>query len=130
MHQLKQTQENYQNYTLKDNQISHLTFDDWIIRNILLQFFVSMILTTWETLAEYRLINYLPKESPVFWSFSFCIWCLYSACALLIVLLLALWTLSCVHCLLPPSSSDWQLSTYDPWSVGHTQFEWSMEPHG
>ena len=55
-------------------------------------FFTFLILATWETLVEYRLITYLPKALSVFSPYSFISRCFYAAYVLLIVLLLALST--------------------------------------
>ena len=57
---------------------------------------------------EYKLMTFLPKAFPIFSPFSFSSRCLYSAYVLLMVLSLALPTLSCVHlfpnkCALPLS---------------------------
>ena len=64
-------------------------------------FLTSLILSNEEILVEYKLMTCLPKAFPVFSPFSFSLPCLYSVYVLLIVLLLALSTFSCVH--LPPN---------------------------
>ena len=55
-------------------------------------------LTTWKIPLEYRLNKSFPKAFPAFLPSSFSLRCLYWACALLMILSLALSTLSCVHC--------------------------------
>ena len=57
----------------------------------------SLIWTTWDTPVKYILITRLPKAFPVFSPFKFSSCWSYSAYPLLMVLLLALSTFSCVH---------------------------------
>ena len=57
----------------------------------------SLIWTTWDTPVKYILITSLPKAFPVFSPFKFSSCWSYSAYPLLMVLLLALSTFSCVH---------------------------------
>ena len=90
---LKQAQKYYQKDTLKSKLCFHLLFYNWIFLNILLYFFMSLILTTWEILLEYRLITCFPNTFGVFFSFfslSLHLHCLYSSYVLVIVSLLDL----------------------------------------